>query len=296
MNKFIRCLMFFTAFALAGCNGEHQPPLPYAVMPRDANLLNAIVNQAGVEVSPPEGLPADSAIQVAKALAEALQENDIPAVMGQKLAGAHTLKGAVRLEPGAIVVSWSLYDPKGVRLGNMEARDSVAADRGADITLAPNVIQALTAQAVAAISPYFPATAGAHGNNLRFFIPEIAGVPGDGGKSLPLALGRALRAAGLSEAPDQDPEAIRIEGQVTLSELNAASMLVKLSWRVAAADGSEIGRIDQSNPVSRRRLDGNWGDVAYGAAAGAAEGIIPLLQDYQARPPAASGTNSGPAP
>ncbi len=288
--------MVFTILALAGCNGERQPPMPYAVMPRDANLLNAIVNRAGVEVSPPEGLPAESAIQLAKALAEALQENDIPAVMGQKLSGAHTLRGAARLEPGAIVIAWALYDHKGAVLGNMEARDSIAADRVADIPLAQNMIQALTAQAVAAISPYFPAAAGAHGNNLRVFIPEIAGVPGDGGKSLPLALGRALRAAGLSVALEEDPNAIRIEGQVTLSELNAASTLVKLSWQVAGADGSEIGRIDQSNPVPRGRLDGNWGDVAYGAAAGAAEGIIPLLQDYQARPPAASGAHSALSP
>ena len=284
MNRLIRLLIVSPAFLLAACDPDHPPPLPYAVMPRDANLLNAIVHQAGVEVTPPEGVPVEIGGPLAKALVDALQEQDIPAITGQKLAGAHAIKGAARMEPGAIVIDWVLYAPDGAELGGVKVRDALSADVHAGTALPTTMIQALTTQAVTALGLHFPAISGKQGETLRVFVPDIANVPGDGGKSLPMALRNALRAAGLGIADAQDAQAIRIEGQVILSELDAANQLVKLSWRVLASDGSEIGYIDQSNPVPHGRLDGNWSDVAYGAAAGAADGIIPLLQDYQARP------------
>lgn len=283
MKTVFRLLIFSTVIALGACNADHQPPLPYAVMPRDSSLLNAIVNQRGVEVTLPEGVPEEIGAPLAKGLAEVLQEQDIPAVTGRKLEGAHSIKGAVRLEAWAVAVDWVLYDPGGAVLGKVEVRDALSVTAASDKPLPASVIQALSAQAVTALAVHFPGTSGPHSNNLRVFVPDIANVPGDGGKSLPIALRNALRAAGMSIAEQADPEAIRIEGQVLLSELDAASQLVKLSWRVLAADGAEIGQIDQSNPVGHGRLDGNWGEVAYGAAAGAADGIIPLLQDYQAR-------------
>ena len=295
MSLIIRLLMFPTLLALAACDPDHPPPLPYAVMPRDANLLNAIVHQAGVEITPPEGVPAEIGGPLAKALVDALQEQDIPAITGQKLEGAHAIKGMARMDAGAIVVDWVLYTPDGAELGGVKVRDALSADASADKPLPATVIQALTAQAVAALALHFPATSGEQGENLRVFVPDIPNVPGDGGKSLPTALRNALRAAGMSIAEAQDPQAIRIEGQVILSELDAANQLVKLTWRVLAPDGSEIGLVDQGNPVPHGRLDGNWGDVAYGAAAGAAEGIVPLLQDYQARPAAPAADAAKPA-
>jgi len=188
-----------------------------------------------------------------------------------------------------------LRGPEGAELGSIEVRDALSPGADPMEPLDATVAQALAARTAVAFAAYFPAAGGSHGVPLRVFVPDIANVPGDGGKSLPLALRSALRAAGMSVAEAEDPQAIRIEGQALLSELDAASQLVKLSWRVLATDGAEIGHIDQSNPVAHGRLDGNWGDVAYGAAAGAAEGIVPLLQDYQARPPAPAADAAKPA-
>lgn len=286
MSFIIRLLIFSTLLALAACDPDHPPPRPYAVMPRDASLLNAIVHQAGVEVTPPEGVPVEIGGQLAKALVDALQEQDVPAITGQRLTGAHAIKGMAQMENGAIMIDWVLYAPDGAELEGVKVRDALSADATASKPLPTTVIQALTSQAVAALARHFPATGAEQGENLRVFVPDIPNVPGDGGKSLPIALRNALRAAGLSIAERQDAQAIRIEGQVILSELDAANQLVKLTWRALAPDGSEIGLVDQSNPVPHGRLDGNWGELAYGAAAGAAQGIVPLLQDYQARPAA----------
>ncbi len=283
MNIVLRLLLFSTLLMLAACNADRQPPLPYAVMPRDSSLLNVIVNQAGVEVTPPDGVSGEIGVPLTHALVDALQEQDIPAVTGQTLVGAHSITGAARLETGAIIVDWVLYDPDGAELDQIEVRDGLPPHAAPDKPLSATVIQALTAQALAGLVPHFPVAGGPQGGNLRVYVPDIVNVSGDGGRSLPIALRNALRAAGMSVAEQADPEAIRIEGQVLVSELDAASQLVKLSWRVLAADGTEIGYIDQSNPVAHGRLDGSWAEIAYGAAAGAADGIIPLLQDYQAR-------------
>ncbi len=295
MNSITRLLVFSALLGLAACDPDHPPPLPYAVMPRDANLLKAIVQQAGVEVTPPEGVPAAIGAPLAQALVDALQDQDIPAITGQKLTGAHMLRGNARMEPGAIVVDWVLYTPDGAELGGVQVRDALSAAALPDKPLPTTVIQALTAQAIAALALHFPAISGTDGENPLVFVPDIASVPGDGGKSLPGALRNALRAAGMRVSDAQDDQAIRIEGQVHLSELDAASQLVKLTWRALAPDGSEIGLVDQSNPVPHGRLDGNWGEIAYSAASGAADGIIPLLQDYKARSPAPNAAATKPA-
>lgn len=283
MKAAFRLLIVLALFALAACNADRQPPLPYAVMPRDANLLPLITRQAGVEIMPPEGIAAGSGAALAGALAVALQEHDIAAASGHKLAGGQLIKGVVRREPGAIIIAWALSGADGAELAKFEARDALPANADPGEPLDPGVAQALAVRAAAAFAPYFPAASGPQSAVPALFVADIAAAPGDGGAALPLALRNALRAAGMRVAEQNGPQAIRIEGEVHLSELDAASQLVKLSWRVLAPDGAEIGRIDQSNPVFSGQLDSHWGPVAYEAAAGAAEGIIPLLQDYQAQ-------------
>lgn len=279
-----RLLMVALPLVLSACSGDRIPPRPYTVMPRDANLLDGIVSQIGVGVAAPEGVPAQTGMLVAKALATALQEHDIAAVAGQKLSGGHNINGVARFDAGAIIIDWVLRAPDGAELGTFTARDALPPDAGAGAPLDANMVQALGERIAAAFAAYFPATSGPHEENLQVFVSDIANVSGDGGTSLPLALRNALRASGLTVVAKDDPNIIHIVGHVLLSDLDAATQLVQLNWRVLAADGTEIGQVNQSNPAARGSLDANWGETAYGAAAGAAEGIIPLLQDYQSRP------------
>ena len=55
-------------------------------------------------------------------------------------------------------------------------------------------------------------------------------------------------------------------------------MLV-VAWRLAGADGTEIGAFEQSGPVPGSGLDGAWGALADAIARGAAEGVALLLAD-----------------
>lgn len=282
MKRVLRLLLLTVAFAAAGgCNLERQPPPPYAVMPREANQLGEILRHAGVEILPPSGVSLEIGAQLAGALALALQEQDIPALTGKKLSGWHQIKGEARMENGAIVINWLLFTPDGAEQAGVEVRDALPADATADKPLPSPVVQAVTERAVTALAMHFPATGGNLEADLRIFVPDIESVPGDGGKSLPLALRNALRAAGMNIVAAAAPGAIRIEGRVLVSE-QGQNQLVTLSWRVLDGSGAEIGQVNQSNPVAAGRLEGNWGEIAFAAAAGAADGVIPLLEDYRA--------------
>jgi hypothetical protein len=280
MKRVLR-LLLTVAFAAAGCSTERQPPLPYAVMPREANQLGEILRHAGVEILPPSGVSPEIGAQLAGALAVALQEQDIPALTGKKLSGGHQIRGEARMENGAIVINWLLFSPDSLEQAGVEVRDALPADATADVPLPSTLVQAVTERAVTALALHFPATGGNLDEDLRIFVPDIESVPGDGGKSLPLALRNALRAAGMNIVAAAAPGVIRIEGQVLVSE-QGQNQLVTLSWRVLDGSGAEIGQVNQSNPVAAGRLERNWGEIAFAAAAGAADGVIPLLEDYRA--------------
>ncbi|MSP43044.1 MAG: hypothetical protein EXR08_06725 [Alphaproteobacteria bacterium] len=281
MNVILRLLMLAAVLDATGCDTERQPPMPYAVMPRDANILGEILGHPGVEVMPPDGVSPAVGAQLAGALAAALQEEDIPALMGKELSGGHQIRGEVKIENGSVVINWLLYKPDGEELAGVEVRDALGKDADPDKPLEPEVLQALTSRAVTALVLHFPAAGGQLEPDMKVFVADIEGVPGDGGKSLPRELRSALRAAGMNVATAAEAGALRIEGQVQITE-QGAGQLVALSWRVLDSAGKEIGHVDQSNPVAAGRLEGNWGDIAFGAAAGAEEGIIPLLEDYRA--------------
>jgi len=296
VSRLIRLLIILGPLALAACNGGQQPPLPYAVMPRDAGLLHTIIEQASVEIEQPEGVAPETGAALAAALADALQEQDIPAVSGKKLSGAHILRGTARMKNGVIRIDWALLTPAAESLDSFSVQHAVPFDATADTPLRPEVLRALSVQAATFLNARLAGKGVAHQENLSLFVPDIANAPGDGGKTLPLALRRALGASGMTVVAAHSAGVLRIEGQILLSDLNAAEQLVNLNWRVLDPQGVEIGRIDQSNPVAKGRLEGNWGEVAYSAAAGAAEGIIPLLQDFQARQPPDGTQKPAPPP
>lgn len=282
MKIFIRSLIIFTLLAAGACStDDHMPPRPYTVMPKDANMLSSIIGTIGVEVLPPEGLAAELAAPLAEALSAALRDQDIPALASGVLTGGHRIMGKAQQAADDLVIVWTLQNSAGAILAEHTMRQPLGLKGGAPLDAGLN--EALAERAAAAFAPHLQAASGGSMQAFKVLVPDITNVSGDGGKSLPLALRRALSAAGLNVVSADDAAAIRITGQVHLSDLDPANQLVSLIWLVSAPDGSEIGRVEQSNPVPRGRAEGNWGEMAYAAAAGAAEGILPLLQDYQAK-------------
>ena len=108
-------------------------------------------------------------------------------------------------------------------------------------------------------------------------VAAVSGAPGNGGAVLADATRAALAAAGF-EVAAAAPGALRLVGDVAVHARGARRVLV-VAWRLAGADGTEIGAFEQSGPVPGSGLDGAWGALADAIARGAAEGVALLLAD-----------------
>lgn len=72
--------------------------------------------------------------------------------------------------------------------------------------------------------------------------------------------------------------AFRLEGDVAVTPVDGATERITLRWRVIAADGAELGRLDQQNDIPAGSLDGAWGEVAFLVADGVASGVAAILE------------------
>lgn len=266
--------------ALTACTGEPTHPLPYGVMTKDPGLLSVITTQSGVEVMPPEGTGSALAAALAETLAAALREQDIAALAGQKLNGGHRISGEAHIRENALQTSWKLQDAGGAQVAQFETREALPASTREE-AIPESILQAVAEHTATAFAPHLLPSE-AHATALQVFVPDIDTAPGDGGKTLPSALRGELRAKGLTIVDTATADALTVSGTVQVSDLDAERQLVSLGWQINAPDGRAIGRIDQSNPVPRGQLNGGWGGIAYAAASGAADGILPLLDDYRA--------------
>jgi hypothetical protein len=68
-----------------------------------------------------------------------------------------------------------------------------------------------------------------------------------------------------------------VVGDVAVSPVKPDKQHVKIVWHVRRADGAEIGTVGEENDVPKGMLDGPWGDLAYGVAIAAGDGLMQLV-------------------
>lgn len=248
-------------------------------MPKEPGKLSLISVHTGVRVGPIDGVQAEFGQLLTQAVSAALRELDIPAIAAPGvMPGAHGLAGKAVQEPNALSVTWTLTGPDEKPVAEFSLREAVPLAALAD----DPALKALAERAALSIVPYFDTAGGNTMDATTVWVRAISGAPGDGDVVLPQALRRALTSAGVNVIETEDPKAVQIEGRVQVSDLNASAQLLKLSWRVLAPGGEEIGVIDQENQVAPGQIDTHWGEIAYLAADGAKDGIIDLLSEYRA--------------
>jgi hypothetical protein len=268
---------------VAGCG---QLPRPFQPADKTGNALLEIKDGMAITVLPVTHDAPGAPLETAEALAAALRDRNLPAsTQGRARAGRRLSGRAVvlPLSPGKeeVLLYWELSNAQGQRLAAVAQR-GVAAP-GAWRAGEPEVVRTLMEQAAGKIAALvqnptveeaaLPAPAAP-----RLVILPIEGLPGDGGRSLPWALATELLAAGVPLAREADADDMMIAGRVELSSPRSGHQEVTVGWTVTRArDGAELGRIDQQSQVPAGSLDGPWGATAGGIAAGAAAGILDLL-------------------
>jgi len=114
------------------------------------------------------------------------------------------------------------------------------------------------------------------------FIHGVAGAPGDGNKSLAVAIRRNLSARGAATFDSPDGVAFIVRATVKVDPPNQREQRISIVWRVDRPNGDPLGEASQVNTIPAGSLDGKWGAVAGYVAAAAVDGIQEILDRSKA--------------
>lgn len=272
-----------SVFLTTGCG-----PLPRPFQP-DQKAVLAVPGAgeaANVLLLPIEGAGPGGDGAALRALVRALANHDVAAATETTLP-SHVIRARARILalPGdreEVEITWQVTQAEGQDLdqdlGSVLQRSVLPAGLwSAGRPAALGSVMDRVAARLAALIPEPQAVSAAPPRALVVLPLEDA--PGDGAASLRLALQAALRAAGFpvaeQAAGDND---LLVLGDVSVAPAGAEWQDIAITWFVvAAADGGDLGRIDQRNRIPAGRLDGPWGETARAIAGAAAHGIIDLL-------------------
>ena len=139
--------------------------------------------------------------------------------------------------------------------------------------ISPPTASATTATAPTAASPSRPPAPKAAG----VLVQPVSGAPGDGQRSLTIALKKRLYAGGVKLANGTSVNVYMVKGSVKLSDTSGGKQSIRIDWQVLDPAGKKLGTVSQQNTIPRGSLNGPWGAIADAAAGAAADGIIKLL-------------------
>lgn len=258
-------------------------PLPQPFQPDekwlDGNPLLELDNTAGVFVGDiGNASPALSAALV-DALVAALLDRNIPASAETANARSFLLYGAASPSdaPGEVRLEWQVVDESGAVAASFEQQVAGAQWRSPSAALVERLANDVVPQVEALVRddsdgpPPMPPVV----------VEQVAGAPGDGNDALTAAMRRALERAEVEVVDQLAERALLVLGSIYRESEGEGRERVDVTWSVIRPDGSEIGRIDQSNVVAAGSLEGRWGHIATIVADGGAEGVVALLQSAQ---------------
>jgi hypothetical protein len=177
---------------------------------------------------------------------------------------------------------WSGVDSAAIRgiAGKTASQLAANVPRGGRSASAVAAAPADTPQATASATPA-PATPTAapvaSPKSAGVLVQAVSGAPGDGQRSLTVALKKRLYAGGVKLANGPALNVYTIKGSVKLVDASGGKQSIRIDWQVLDPSGRKLGTVSQQNTIPKGSLNGPWGAIADAAAGAAADGIIKLL-------------------
>ncbi|WP_439580774.1 hypothetical protein [Elioraea sp.] len=277
---------------LAGCGPVQLPfvevPMPFERRP-GATARDGLTRPPPARiVVPPSttlGLPEEDARRFAASLAEALQAQELPVTAADIPRPDYRLLVAGETAAGQVRLTYTLVDAAGAPIGaagGPRAVPAAAWSRAEDATFraaageAASGIAAMLARADAASRRMEPDQLASRLPTVR--MNGVAGAPGDGNRSLDRAIRSALAKEGVLVQEGAAEGEFALSGRVDVTALPRRQQRVEISWIVARADGTELGKVSQLNEVPAGTLDGLWADIALVVAEQAATGVAEVIR------------------
>ena len=265
----------------AGCGQLPRPFQPEAKRV-DLKQLN---HEVTIVVMPLDGDPAGP--NFSTQLVSALQERGLRATTRPD-GGANRLQGEaemMRLFDGSefVLLTLSLTDANGDEVAMLNERATLEAGQWEDgAAESYKDLADRTATTLAGQLGLGPGGELAETERGRVVVMPVLGPNGSVDEILTVALKAQLRRRSIMLAGEPGPRDVTVEGSVSLNPLAEGWQQVALVWRVVdAADGTELGTVDQGSKVREGTLDKGFGSSSSLVAAGAADGISQILQELE---------------
>jgi hypothetical protein len=266
-----------------------------------------------IAVAPIIGTPPEIAEQMTQALIAAGQDRKLTLLpAGEK--ATYTLRGYLvassEKKGSTISYIWDVTDAQGTRVARISGDEVIATRTGSDpwsgvdstairsiagkttsqlaaslsrgggsvsaVAAAPSAVPATTASTPSATStPYSPKVASPKPGGV--LVQAVSGAPGDGQRSLTVALKKRLYAGGVKLANGPAVNVYTVKGSVSLTDASGGKQSIRIDWQVLDPSGKKLGTVSQQNTIPKGSLNGPWGAIADAAAGAAADGIIKLI-------------------
>jgi hypothetical protein len=294
-------LVIFAALAVAGCasgslsgvfsskNKDNLPPISFA---------------------PIFGAPSQVENQLSGQLVTEAKQKNIPVVTEKGKSATFTVRGYLTASKernsNKLAYIWDVTDKSGKRVHRILGEESTPAKAGRDAwsTFDSAALQKIAAKTATDLAEWLPTqapaasqkpavaaqtasakpesskpvrTASVKPAEAMAYVPSVSGAPGDGKKSLTLAIKKQLFAKGIKLASASGSNVYTVRGKVTMGRPSGGQQDIKIDWQVYDPRGRRLGTVTQANKVAQGSLEGKWGSVADDAARDAAKGIAKLI-------------------
>jgi hypothetical protein len=298
-------LAAFALASLTGCGGGPGAPSSGGFW---SGATSWFGGSTKIAVAPIVGTTPDISKQLTDALIVAGEERKLTLLPNGSKAN-YTLRGylvASREKRGSkISYIWDVTDTKGARVARVSGDEVITKRSGGDPWSAvdASAIRSIAGKTASQLAASMPGSRGsasavadapvsgssaaatAPSRTTRTATPKPAGVlvqpvsgaPGDGRKSLTIALKKRLYAGGIKLANGTAANVYMVKGLVKVSDASGGKQSVRIEWQVLDPSGKTLGTVSQQNTIPRGSLNGPWGAIADAAAGSAADGIIKLL-------------------
>ncbi len=284
---------------LAGCG---DLPQPFRGRPGGDAARLAAPLAIRIAVPPPSQAMLDDTQSraLSQALAQALQEQEVPAVAtDMPWALDWRIEILAEIQGSQVRPRFRLLDADRTAQATTEGapvpvRDWARADealyRRVAAQAAPALAQLLL-QVQGALKQIDPKLLAAGPPRIR--LGGVRGAPGDGNTALAARMREFLGGQGFVVQDSAEGAIYGLNATVTVAPPERGKQRVEIVWIVSRRDGQDLGRVAQINEVPAGALNGFWGDVAYAAAEEAADGVRTVVANAEDRPSEApAGTRS----
>ena len=296
----------FTLASLTGCGGGPGSPSSGGFW---SGATSWFGGSTKIAVAPIVGTTPEISQQLTEALIAAGQDRKLTLLPSGSKAN-YTLRGylvASREKRGSkISYIWDVTDTQGARVVRVSGDEVIATRSGGDPWSAVDAaaIRSIAGKTTSQLAASMPGSRGsavavanapagsssslaattppraastAKPKSAGVLVEPVSGAPGDGRKSLTIALKKRLYAGGIKLANGTTTNVYMVKGLVKVSDASGGKQSIRIDWQVLDPSGKKLGTVSQQNTIPRGSLNGPWGAIADAAAGSAADGIIKLL-------------------